>query len=844
MALRRRSTIALAVVTLILLGVFLPPFVNVNRYRGRITDSIQRGLGRPVTVGSVSLRLFPQPGFDLGNVTVGEDPAFGVEPMLHADEVRASLRLTSLWRGRLEIAKLSLRYPSLNLVRAADGRWNVEALLQNASRIPTAPTTKARPEARPRFPYIEAEGGRINFKIGAEKKVYALADSDFALWLASETELRTRLAARMVRTDSYLSDTGTLKMSGRFQRAWDLRDTPLEISATLKGAQLGQLTKFVDGNDRGWRGEVDADLRLGGTPAAMTFQTEAEVNDFRRYDIGSVEKVKLAARCAGKMSAPTEQLSGVTCQLPLGDGVVTVRGDLAGIMEHRSYDLSVTADKVAAQALVSLARHAKKDIPADLSAQGTVNLAMTFRKQGDGTPEWSGGGTAQQVVLRSAVLEPELVLGDLNFALQQPEVAAQRIRTRRSEFRPPVSAETRFVLVPFNVPLGGSTPTTVGAWFGLEQYAVTVQGESLLERLAQVARASGFRLPDTDADGQAKLDITITGKWAGFASPKPTGTVQLRSVTARMQGVASPLKITSAALNLGPDSVTISNANASFADVRTAITGWLRLPRQCETVESCPVEFDLHADRVNTDELNRLLNPKVAKRPWYAILGNKPAPSIFSKIQATGRIAADHVLISSMVAHRVVAKAQLSSGVLALNEVNSELWGGRHTGQWRADYSQEKPAYSGTGTVYSAAMQQLGTLMRDNWASGSVNATYKVSAAGFTSNELLDSAKAQVTFEWRNGTLRHVSLNGSKAPLTFRNFSGNVEFASGQLSIAPESKMTTSSGIYQVSGTASPSRQMNLTFRNGPHAVSVTGTLEQPQVTPAPVTEAEVSLKQ
>src|SRR5574337_694749 len=99
------------------------------------------------------LRLFPQPGFSLSNVAVADDPGLSAEPLLRADEVSASLRLSSLWRGRLEIARLS-------------------------------------------FPYIEADGGRINLKIGQEKIAYALTDADFALWLASEDQWEMRLQAR------------------------------------------------------------------------------------------------------------------------------------------------------------------------------------------------------------------------------------------------------------------------------------------------------------------------------------------------------------------------------------------------------------------------------------------------------------------------------------------------------------------------------------------------------------------------------------------------------------------------------------------------------------------------
>ena len=90
-----------------------------------------------------------------------------------------------------------------------------------------APTGKVRPEARPRFPYVEASTGRINFKFGEVKKSFAFTDADFALWLESENQWGIRVEACPVRTDVNITDTGTLTLDGRFQRASNLRDTPL-----------------------------------------------------------------------------------------------------------------------------------------------------------------------------------------------------------------------------------------------------------------------------------------------------------------------------------------------------------------------------------------------------------------------------------------------------------------------------------------------------------------------------------------------------------------------------------------------------------------------------------------
>ena len=123
------------VLLILLLAVLVPPFINVNRYRNRVADAISRALGRDVTVSSIELKLLPRPGLVLSNFVVAEDPSYGAEPMLRADTVTAYLRLTSLWRGRLEIGTLDLDNPSLNLVRRPDGHWNVEELVERTSQV-------------------------------------------------------------------------------------------------------------------------------------------------------------------------------------------------------------------------------------------------------------------------------------------------------------------------------------------------------------------------------------------------------------------------------------------------------------------------------------------------------------------------------------------------------------------------------------------------------------------------------------------------------------------------------------------------------------------------------------
>src|SRR5947209_3974613 len=192
MKVSRRRNIAITVV-LVVLAALAAPFIQFPGQR--VGNAISRALGRPVTVGSASLRLLPQPAIELQNVTIAEDPSFGAEPMMTAPSVIATLRLSSIWQGRLEFGSISFQEsdgvaPSFNLVRRADGEWNIGSLMARAASTPAAPTAAPKSDTKPHFPYIEVVSGRLNFKSGVEKKVVALNEADFALWLASDQEWR------------------------------------------------------------------------------------------------------------------------------------------------------------------------------------------------------------------------------------------------------------------------------------------------------------------------------------------------------------------------------------------------------------------------------------------------------------------------------------------------------------------------------------------------------------------------------------------------------------------------------------------------------------------------------
>jgi AsmA protein len=307
-----------AVVALVLILFLFRP--GVYKLRNRISDSIGSALGRKVELDNVQFHLLPRPGFALEGLVIYDAPEFSAEPMIRAQDVSAAIRFRSLLRGRLEIATLSATEPSINLVRNDEGRWNLASLLERNAQIPAAPTGKPASERRPAFPYLEATGARINFKLGQTKKSYALINADVALWQESENSWGARLKAEPVRTDFNLTDTGLVQINATWQRAPNLRLTPVEIAAQWKNGQLGQITKLLSGRDRGWRGGVTFTAKISGTPEALQIETRTAIDGFRRYDIAGSENVRLATVCSGQYNTVTSTLADLLCESPVSSG--------------------------------------------------------------------------------------------------------------------------------------------------------------------------------------------------------------------------------------------------------------------------------------------------------------------------------------------------------------------------------------------------------------------------------------------------------------------------------------------------------------------------------------------
>ena len=855
----KRRVVTAAVLILLALFLVRP---GVSRLKARIANSISRAVARPADIGAVHLRFLP-PGFDLQNLVIYEDPAFGAEPMLRAPEVMAVVRLSSLVRGRLDISRLELTEPSLNLVRRPDGRWNWAALLERTAHTPLAPTAKSKSEARPSFPYIEATSGRINFKAGPEKKRLRSAECGFCVmagigkYVGSAAE--SGAVAHRHEFERYRTQ---LRMNGTWQRASNLRETPLQFSMQWTGVQLGQLSKLILGDDKGWRGELRLDAALNGTPAAMQVTTDTSIENFHRYDISSSEGLRLAVHCNGEYHSTEAVMRDILCSSPVGGGMITLKG-AAGLPAIHKLDLALKMENVPVYALAQLARRAKKSLPDDLLSTGTVQGDFAVNEDTSSMDaQFQGRGQIANLRLRSANTKVEFAAASIPFALSNGGGIHARLKTGQAhELNAdvlPAPDGLHIDLGPFPVALGRPSPAQARGWLGRSGYSLMVRGDGEVARTLRLANLLGLPAVRASVEGVAQIDLQIAGGWSGnvsgtskgFALPEVTGTVQLHNVRAAVKGVNGPIEISSAELRLARDGARVYKLNAQAADAHW--TGNLALPRGCGAPGACLVHFNLSAEELSLQDVYEWLSARPSRRPWYQVLSSAEpaAPSFLGNLRASGRMNAGRVLLHDVVASRVSASVDLERGKLSVIDLRADVLGGKHRGDWHADFSGGIPVYAGSGTLTGISLQLIADAMRDPWITGTAAAAYQFTASGADSADFWQSSEGDLQFDLRDGVLSHVSLTKDEGPLRIGRWQGDARLRASKIEI-DKGKLISPTGAYEVSGTASFGQTLDLKLTQGSDlkavpgslVYSITGTVAEPRVALIPTPETQARLK-
>jgi hypothetical protein len=863
------AVLLLAMVVAVQIGVSL--LMRTHRVRRYLITHLESAFGRPVQAGRFSAQILPIPELDVDAVTIGEDPVFGNEYFLRAEQMAARFRWMGLLRGRIEFGTMSFTRPSLILVRDADGRWNLEGWLpparpSDANGSSTNPSAQA--ESTHHLQKIEFEEGRINFKQGQEKRPFAFTNVSGSVEQVSPGRWQLRLEAKPWRSGVALQSTGTLQVTGDVAGT-SARLQPAQVQLHWGKVSLADLFRLITGNDSGVRGDfaLDGNASVGvGTAAAgapvgiWQFALQARARNIHRWDLNERDdNPRINANVKGHwaLAAGEVQAEEFRVELPrsnlVGSAVLKTSGSARWQARFQSL-------LVQGRDLLAWYRAFQPGVAEEVALndviQGSLSVSGWPLRWEDGDVE-SDPGSLRLPGQTIARLEP------FHGAIRNGKVDVEGFRLR---FPAELASQTTSEKGEKNA----AKPRTNAAPENAIEAALTQDSSlrcgTLRVNLHLTDTAPVFKL--TSALGyplnkgweyQGAASGPLAWNWgSGLRDARRTGSIQLTKARLQVAGLNEPLAVEDTRLEWkdGVRSATIGKVDAFGAEW----TGTISETGEGTGTDENNWHFQLHADHLDAAELDRWTGPR--SRPnWLqrllpSLLGNANAvraSELLRRVSADGDLTADTMTIEKIKLAKVHARISLQALHLDVRDAEAQWAGGMVHGGMQALFTP-LPKYQMNAEVENVNMAQLPWPPRwgERW-SGLASGKIHLTTSGVGREELLkqlagggDVKLARI--EFRGWDVELSTESGGPSGISSRWTSGEGEFVLSDQKVRLDGfRLDAPHQRTQLAGTISFGMDGNLTFAPRPRAVPgsrtipqarelrLSGQLENPAVAVVPV---------
>lgn len=795
--------------------------------RHSLSARLTATFGRPVEVAHFGFTILGGPQFEADSVTVSEDPRFGQEYFLRADRLTARLRLAALLHGRMEFDQLSLSRPSLNLVRSADGQWNVQTWLPPTNAHMPAHVYGPPAEVAAHASQIDIDAGRINFKKGAEKLSFALVDVSGSLRLQNAGRWYMDLQAQPMRAAVVLQRSGTLHLQGTVGGT-SARLQPADLRLSWESASLADAARLARGTDYGLRGVLDADFvahisraEEGGMTSLWKIQGGLRLQAIHRWDLAGradnpAVNVKLTA--VWRPSESRLEMDHWLVEAPHSN----LDGDASIDWSHGfNPEVRLLASAIGFPDLVTWSRAFFPSRAEDLGMSGTAALEGEFSGWPLRVEDLSV--SSDGVFVRSNSLPP-IRVGPVNASWSHSSLVLAPVAVRvlsPALIRAPRGTQSDAVAAALFHIDGVLGPVHGGDSLKEWPYRATISGQTArLQDLRAVLAALGRQFaPTWNVEGPASLLLVVTGA--------------LRPHTALVHGELDVhnLRLTNSAMD---EPILVSTAGVEFSqrERRVEIVGLQALDGRWKGSLQRKSEgenwtFDLSADRLDLEQLGRGLGQNrqgllYRLLPFGGSAGLAPqTEAAIARIKAQGRLHLDKLAIGASRLDNLEATADLEHGNLTLRRAQADLYGGRLSGEFRAQLGTEL-RYDFRGQVDRTDLSALAALtsIKDGFG-GLGSGEIAFAARGLGRQALLASLEGEGFLHVQDATIELPDLPLDSADTSFREIAGNrfrnstVSFRveNGQIRVDPW-LLSGRGRQLEIVGDIDFSRRLNLQLRS------------------------------
>ncbi len=756
---KKLMIVAIAVVVLAVVAMFcLPLFVDINQYRGEILTQLQDRLHRQVQLGAMSLGVFPL-RVEVKDVSIAEDPRLASKlPFAQVGEMDISIKLLPLLTKSVAIDSLTLKRPQIELIKEAAGAWNFASLGQAPATPAAAPAPAPTPAATAAKPPTSSGGsfsldklkiadGQIavtDLQQHRPREVYDHIDltvEDFAPDKQFSIDLAAHVPGRGAETIALTGKIGPINQAEMPATPFDGKLKLNEVS--LAGAQKFLNNAALEGTDAMLSGSTD----LVNAAGKMAAKGSLKISDAVVHNVSVGYPITADFDLTDDLK--NDALTIKQGDIKLGSTPLSVNGTLNTHATPGTANLNISAKdasiedaaRLAAAFGVAFSPDAKLTgkLSANVHAEGpTSNLALNGTINGRNL-EVTGKDIPQ------AVKVPSL---DLN-------LTPQEVRSN-----------------PFTATSGN---TTLNGQMAIAQYtspSPTVDAtiktvNAKLDELLNIAKAYGVdAVKGMSGSGAVTLDLHATGPIKNADAINFSGSGAIQNATLKTPALTQPVNLRNANLQFTQNSLNLTNLNGSVGS--NNISGNLTVAN----FQAPRLTFALTADKLNIMELQKLMasdKPAPAKKAalsWSLIPTADaaptppPKPSFLDEATGTGTIAVGSLIYDRTVVSNVKSNVNLNHGVIQLNPLTGQVFGGQINGSITADLRHQASSFAVNAKLTGADANQLLTAVANSKDTlyGTLNANLNQTFSTPASGDVTQTLNGPFSFTLTNGKLTKVDL--------------------------------------------------------------------------------------
>jgi hypothetical protein len=645
----------------------IAPFISADSYGRHIQTLLEQSLGRKVSIGKVHFTLFSGPGFSIEDVTIGEDPRYGIEPCAYVPVLETRLRLDKLLLGQIQFAELRLEgadgiEPTLNLVKRADGTWNIVELVRLLGRGRGHWTF---------LPALEIADARLNFKFGQRKSLFYVDDADVAAYPESSGKVRIRFSGTPSRVDR--SGHGFSSFEG--EANWYLRPSPakpnqLEADVNLEQSNLSEITSLIEGYDIGIHGSVSSHLRISGPAEDLRVAGDLSLEDVHRWDLMPSSGENWNVRFGGLVDLAKNRIQLQTLptdkQKP-APMILQVR--VNDFLTAPYWSILARLKGAPAESLLPLSRRLGLGLPDNLSANGLVSGAVGYSNRSG----WNGAVVLENVTASLPDLPP------FTAPSTTLSIVSDRIYVQPSLIENPAGSA---LLVS-----GNYTPSTRALGIKLKvQRAPIASLTATLDSWFGAAPVFGsFR------SGAVTGELRYTNKPPDNA--EWSGEFQVSRASLDAPGVAAPVRDFSGRFELSGSELEVVRFSAKVAG--QSVTGAYHYSAKGPRKE----RLRLQAHDLDLAALDKLLAPALGPQDFFSRFrfGQRALPSWLAHRNLEADVSMDQLSIAGNELGPAKAHITWAGPVISATAIRVELPQGAIVASGSVNLSNIHPRYSLSG---------------------------------------------------------------------------------------------------------------------------------------------------